>query len=895
MTSKTWKRILSLLFAMVLLLSLAVPAFGEEEPGQDPGPEAIEQETEAPAETAEPVQEEQPEEQPSEGGISRVGGELPQPETPAQEYTEIFVSAQGSDESGDGSQAAPYATLARAAVAANQAPTALVYVLVTSDLEIRSVARFAGKTVILQGQGGQWTLRRAEAFQTAADSLRGEYHPAMIELGSPDGARASAALMVENLILDDMNRHVGEKAEAQQPLSPAAAETPEETEAPQETPAPVLNNLDKTQDAVIAAYGDSSLILSAGSELRNFGGLSAVRLTGRSRLVAQEGSAIQDVQDLLIPQSVQPQAAQAQTSPAALSAVRLEDNSAAQVFDGARIQEREGAAPSLLSRVGAADTNAIGDILNPGEGDEDASSLDFTVDPTEVRFYNSLPSKDLNYSLSFTLSEDARSKLETASKVDYVAGVDFKGTVTVKLDARLTQELVNSSFSSQLFELDGDPTQNADGSFVYAFKLRSDWKDKIGQANQVSRLNFTARLPIANFQASTAEKDEIIKTGAKVDLELKVSTAASPVSFSLGEKTAETKMLSAIQASSVIYDVNGGNAGTGPVQDQGLSEQQSYSLKKSPAPTHAEESDGTPIIFIGWSKEKDEHIYVMGDEAKPQTTDTVTVPGMDPAGLSFNPSVTVYAVWGYDENEDGEADVNQILATLTFDANGGVGAPEPITHVVGTSDQSASGLGFQVDIPEQEPTRDYYTFDGWSEDPGATEGKYKYDADKNKNKDIRVTEDKTLYAVWVKNYTLYYDANGGTNAPAAQTLLTQTKNDSGKYSGKVIITSEQPTRSGYAFKGWATTRRGAAQFLAGDEAEITGGDVTLYAVWERTASSSGTYTGSTNATTANGGNPKTGDENNPVFFGALALGALAAIVLVVIFLLRRSKKDKAEK
>ena len=142
----------------------------------------------------------------------------------------------------------------------------------------------------------------------------------------------------------------------------------------------------------------------------------------------------------------------------------------------------------------------------------------------------------------------------------------------------------------------------------------------------------------------------------------------------------------------------------------------------------------------------------------------------------------------------------------------------------------------------------------------------------------------------MKNYTLYYDANGGSNAPGAQTLLTQTKNGSGKYSGKLTITDQQPTRSGYTFKGWAVTRRGSAQFLAGDEAEITGGDVTLYAVWERTGSSSSGSSGSS-AAKGPGANPKTGDESNPVFFAVLALVALAAVVAVVIFLLRRNRRD----
>ena len=74
-----------------------------------------------------------------------------------------------------------------------------------------------------------------------------------------------------------------------------------------------------------------------------------------------------------------------------------------------------------------------------------------------------------------------------------------------------------------------------------------------------------------------------------------------------------------------------------------------------------------------------------------------------------------------------------ITYTITFDAKGGTGAPDPITF--------SSGSG--VEIPSTEPTKDGYTFMGWdmysSGDmvylhPGDT-----YAAD----------SDHTLYAVWV--------------------------------------------------------------------------------------------------------------------------------------------------
>ena len=128
-----------------------------------------------------------------------------------------------------------------------------------------------------------------------------------------------------------------------------------------------------------------------------------------------------------------------------------------------------------------------------------------------------------------------------------------------------------------------------------------------------------------------------------------------------------------------------------------------------------------------------------------------------------------------------------------------------------------------------------------------------------------MTKDTTLYAVWQENYKIIYDANGGTDAPEPTVLesMTKTKTDSrgnAIYSGQAEITSEVPTRNGYTFQGWGVTRRSAASFHAGDKVEITGGNVTLYAVWTRGA---------------NGGNgkPKTGDEGAGVYAALLSVSA----------------------
>lgn len=73
------------------------------------------------------------------------------------------------------------------------------------------------------------------------------------------------------------------------------------------------------------------------------------------------------------------------------------------------------------------------------------------------------------------------------------------------------------------------------------------------------------------------------------------------------------------------------------------------------------------------------------------------------------------------------------------------------------------------------------------------------------------------------SYKVTYNANGGSGAPGQQT----------KYYGQTLkLSSTKPTRSGYNFKGWATSSSAeSAQYQPGGN-YTSNANVTLYAVWE---------------------------------------------------------------
>lgn len=121
--------------------------------------------------------------------------------------------------------------------------------------------------------------------------------------------------------------------------------------------------------------------------------------------------------------------------------------------------------------------------------------------------------------------------------------------------------------------------------------------------------------------------------------------------------------------------------------------------------------------------------------------------------------------------------------------------------------------GQTVDIPRTLPTKDGYTFGGWS---GGTTMYQPGDTFTMPDHDV------TLTAVWRAefDYSVTYLVNGGTgDVPAAGYLAGQT----------VTITNTIPTKEGYVFDGWSD---GSTIYQPGNTFEMPTHDVTLTAIWK---------------------------------------------------------------
>ncbi|MDO4445736.1 MAG: InlB B-repeat-containing protein, partial [Bacillota bacterium] len=127
------------------------------------------------------------------------------------------------------------------------------------------------------------------------------------------------------------------------------------------------------------------------------------------------------------------------------------------------------------------------------------------------------------------------------------------------------------------------------------------------------------------------------------------------------------------------------------------------------------------------------------------------------------------------------------------------------------------------------PARTGYTFQGWSEQKNATSPDFK------ENSKINFVNDKTVYAVWkANNYTVKFEANGGTGTMQDQTMT---------YDVEKPLVKNTFIKEGYTFKGWNVKQTGLKALL-GKSATYTDGQivknltdkengtVTLEAVWE---------------------------------------------------------------
>ena len=157
--------------------------------------------------------------------------------------------------------------------------------------------------------------------------------------------------------------------------------------------------------------------------------------------------------------------------------------------------------------------------------------------------------------------------------------------------------------------------------------------------------------------------------------------------------------------------------------------------------------------------------------------------------ITITDNVTLYAIW-------------IAVHTVTFDANGGSGSIAAI--------QTEGALT----IPSNTFTLSGYAFNGWNTSPDGTGTAY------SEGQTTTVTSDLTLYAVWIRQYTVSFSANGGTGS--INSIVT---------TSSATIPANAFTRSGYRFDRWNTAADGSGTSYSAEQSISVTSDITLYAIW----------------------------------------------------------------
>jgi len=153
-------------------------------------------------------------------------------------------------------------------------------------------------------------------------------------------------------------------------------------------------------------------------------------------------------------------------------------------------------------------------------------------------------------------------------------------------------------------------------------------------------------------------------------------------------------------------------------------------------------------------------------------------------------STTLYAQWTANSY------------TVTFNSNGGTGTMANETHNTLTA------------LTTNAFTRTGYTFTGWNTLANGHGTAYANGAT------YPFTALVTLYAQWKVQFTVTFNANGGTGTMARETE-----------SAPTALTLNTFTRTGYTFTGWNTAANGHGTAYANGATYPFTASVTLYAQW----------------------------------------------------------------
>lgn len=401
---------------------------------------------------------------------------------------------------------------------------------------------------------------------------------------------------------------------------------------------------------------------------------------------------------------------------------------------------------------------------------------------------NERPAYKINYDLkgSYLLNNDPRMKAPTLfDSIDTANGTEITlvapthgmfGTTTYEYEYEKPPDggrFLGWLIDGKLYE-DGDTFSVA--GLTGNVEAASVWVEK--NIPLTVTLNYQGGAPLESSitcgkgTAYGKKLPEPVRTGYRFDGWYTEANGGTKVTADTIVSTDHTLYAHWVQQYSVTFDTNGGSAAPESIKVETGS---AYNALGTWPDTPTREN----FTFDGWYTASDGGTKITSTDTVIQSQDHI-----------------LYAHWTEESAKE---------YTVTFDANGGT---------VATGSKQVSQNGTYGELPT--PTRTGCLFDGWYT---TADGGSKITADSL----VEITANQILYAHWIRQYTVTFDANGGTVATATKQV---TPNET---YGELPT----PAWTGYRFDGWYTEADGGTQ-VSGTDTVTQEQNHTLYAHWTDT-------------------------------------------------------------
>jgi len=262
----------------------------------------------------------------------------------------------------------------------------------------------------------------------------------------------------------------------------------------------------------------------------------------------------------------------------------------------------------------------------------------------------------------------------------------------------------------------------------------------------------------------------------------------------------------------LYYNANGGSGAPSTQSYTGTSTSSHSFTVSSSTPTRS------GYTFLGWSTSS--------------SATSATYTGGSSISVSYNGSKTLYAVW--------QQNVTSYTVTIykgNWESFQVLGVDSGVVTANSKSYSVESGKRLDVDWygkSDETGTGTNYTYTVSYDSGCYNMASSLYGSSLGDS--VTVTKNASYYPAqemgsttsYTYQYTIKYNANGGSGAPSNTTATASTTSKS------ITLSSTVPTRSGYTFLGWSTSSSAtSASYQAGTAYSFNYGTTQLYAVWKQ--------------------------------------------------------------